>query len=339
MLPLVIRSETVLKKIKLLAALTTAGLLLAGCSQGAPPESKKEESKPAATEVTFTDNHGEVTVPVNPKRVVALDNTVFETLSQWNVELVAAPKPVMGKSWPEYTQNDSVQDVGSHKEPNLEIIVAAEPDLIIGGYRFAKQYDAIKEQNPNTPVIEIAPRDGKNFFEEMKRETKILGDIFDKADEAQKINDSLDEKAEEAKKAYDGKSTVLSLIASGGKIMYSAPVTGRAAGGIYPALGLQPALEQEGEENKHGDEISAEAIAQANPDFIIVMDRDAAISKPGQNPVPAKELVEGAEALSGVTAVAKGQVVYLDPTFYLTESIHTYVKLLGQLAEAFTSAK
>ena len=33
--------------------------------------------------VTIEDNHGQIEVPVNPERVVALDNTVFQTLSDW----------------------------------------------------------------------------------------------------------------------------------------------------------------------------------------------------------------------------------------------------------------
>ena len=97
--------------------------------------------------MTITDNHGEVEVPVNPARVVALDNTVLDTLSDWDVELVAAPKGVMGSAWPEYTDDEEVLDVGNHREPNLEVIVGAQPDLIIGGYRFGDYYDDLKAQN------------------------------------------------------------------------------------------------------------------------------------------------------------------------------------------------
>ncbi len=35
--------------------------------------------------VEITDAHGKVTVPVNPKNVVALDNRTFETLADWEL--------------------------------------------------------------------------------------------------------------------------------------------------------------------------------------------------------------------------------------------------------------
>ena len=42
--------------------------------------------------VEITDVHGTVTVPVNPKNVVSLDNRTFETLADWGIELAAVPK-------------------------------------------------------------------------------------------------------------------------------------------------------------------------------------------------------------------------------------------------------
>ena len=74
--------------------LLAAALTLSACSTAAPAEQEKAS---AANTVTITDNHGEVEVPVTPARVVALDNTVLDTLSDWDVELnlpgVEAPRP------------------------------------------------------------------------------------------------------------------------------------------------------------------------------------------------------------------------------------------------------
>src|SRR5690606_19488863 len=77
----------------------------------------------APTTVEITDNYGTVTVPVNPQNVVSLDNRTFETLSDWGIKLAAAPKAVMPADSP-YVSDDSVQDIGNHREPNLEIIAA-----------------------------------------------------------------------------------------------------------------------------------------------------------------------------------------------------------------------
>jgi iron complex transport system substrate-binding protein len=324
------------------AVLTAAplALVLAACGgtadAGAEPDAA--ESTAAASTVTIEDNHGSVEVPVDPERVVALDNHVFETLASWDVPLVAAPKGIMGEGlWPAYTEDEAVLDIGTHREPNLESIVAAEPDLIIGGYRFSDSYDDIVAQNPDAVVIEIAPREGEEQSDELVRQVEILGEIFDREDEAAAIVADYEQAVADATAAYDGESTVVGLITSGGEISYSAPVTGRSIGTLFPTLGLQPAIEQTAEDTSHGDDISVEAIAAANPDWIVVLDRDGAGVGEGEYR-PASELIGGSEALAGVTAVAQDQVIYLDPDFYLTEDIQAYTALYEQVAQAFSDA-
>lgn len=275
----------------------------------------------------------------NPERVVALDNRVFETLSAWDVPLVAAPKGLMGDGlWPVYTDDDSVADVGTHREPNLEAIVAANPDLIIGGYRFSEAYEDLTAQNPEATVIEIAPRDEKDVFAELQRETTILGQIFEREDDAVALNEALDTAISGAKDAYNGSDTVMGLITSGGKIEFAAAGTGRSVGPVFPALGLTPAIDRAAEDTSHGDDISVEAIAESNPEWIIVLDRDASFAEPEPGSVPADELIAGSEALANVPAVQKEQIIYLDPSFYLTEDIQAYTALFDQIKAAFAAA-
>ena len=317
--------------------LLAAALTLSACSTAAPAE---QEKAPAANTVTITDNHGEVEVPVNPARVVALDNTVLDTLSDWGVELVAAPKGVMGSAWPEYTDDEEVLDVGNHREPNLEVIVGAQPDLIIGGYRFGDYYDDLKAQNPDAVVIEINPRDDEELFSELQRQTEILGQIFDREADAAAVNADLDEAISGAKKAYNGTDTVMAVNTSGGTIGYLAPVVGRSLGPVYPALGLVPALDAEGDDDHKGNDIGVEAIAQSNPAWIFALDRDAAFVPEDREAgsLPADELITNSEALQNVQAVQSDQIVILDPNFYLTEGIQAYTALFGQIEAAFTKA-
>lgn len=327
---------------RLAAVLTAAplALALAACGGTADAGSTADAAGTTAapSTVTIEDNHGTVEVPVAPERVVALDNRVFETLSSWGVPLVAAPKAVMGDDlWPEYTDDDAVLDVGSHREPNLESIVAAEPDLVIGGMRFASHYDDIVAQNPDATVVELSPRDDEDLADELVRQVEALGRIFDREEDAASLVAAYEQAIADATAAYDGESTVVGLITSGGAISYSAPVTGRSIGTLFPTLGLKPAIEQAAEDTSHGDEISVEAIAAADPDWIIVLDRDGAGVGEGEYR-PAAELIGGSEALAGVTAVAQDQVVYLDPDFYLTEDIQAYTALYEQVAQAFADA-
>lgn len=314
----------------LAAASLVATLALAGCASGAAAPA---DEAAAPTTVTVEDNHGSIEVPVAPERVVALDNTTFETLSEWGVTLVAAPKPLMYDLWPTLSGGDEVLDAGLHREPNIENILASDPDLIVGGYRFRELYDQLKEIQPAT--IETSPRDGEDHTSELKRQTAILGQVFDKNDEAATLSADLDAAIADAKAAYDPSQTVMGLITSGGKIAYAAPGEGRGVGVLFPTLGLTPALERSAEDASHGDDISVEAIAAANPEWLFVLDRDAMFGEDGY--VSAKELVENAEALKNVPAVQKGQVVYLDGSFYLDEGIQAYTKLYRSAAEAFAS--
>ncbi|MFF0909342.1 siderophore ABC transporter substrate-binding protein [Microbacterium enclense] len=324
------RSRT-FRSVTATAALAVTALAFAGCATG--PSAEAPDASAAPTTVTVEDNHGEIEVPVDPERVVALDNTTFQTLSDWGVTLVAAPKPLMHGLWPDLSGGDEVLDAGLHREPDVEAIVAAEPDLIIGGYRFRELYDQLKEIQPAT--IETSPRDGEDQSSELKRQTTILGEVFDKQAEAAQLNADLDTAIADAKDAYDPSQTVMGLITSGGKIAYAAPGEGRGVGTLFPTLGLTPALERSAEDSSHGDDISVEAIAAANPEWLFVLDRDAPLGV--ENYVGAAELIENAEALKNVPAVQKGQIVYLDGSFYLDEGIQAYTKLYRQAAEAFAS--
>ncbi|MGM1016136.1 MAG: siderophore ABC transporter substrate-binding protein [Actinomycetota bacterium] len=308
-----------------------ASLALAGCASAAAEPDAAEESGT----ITVTDNHGEVEVPAQAERIVALDNTTFQTLSDWGVELVAAPKPLMYDLWPSLSDGDDVLDVGLHREPDIEAVIEADPDLIIGGYRFAEIYDQLVDIQPAT--IETSPREGEEHLAELTRQVGILGQVFGREDDAQQIADDLDSAVAAAKDAYNGTDSVVGLITSGGEISFAAPGEGRGVGSVFPALDLVPGIEQEAEDASHGDDISVEAIAAANPEWLIVLDRDAMFGEDGY--VAAEELIEGSEALQNVPAVEKGQVVYLAPGFYLDESIQAYTQLYTDIAEAFAAAE
>lgn len=327
-------------------ALVLAGsLVLAACGSddadeggqdtAAAGDSTDGDDTGATGTIEVETNHGTVVVPLNAERVIATDNTSAQTLADWDIELVAAPKGLF-RIWPQYAENDDILDLGSHRDPNLENAVAALPDLIINGGRFGGQYESLSSQNPDAVVVEVGPRDGEDHAEELKRQTTELGRIFGHEDEAAQLIADFESAIADAAEAYDGESTVIGLLTSGGEILYVAPVEGRSIGVVFPTLNLQPGITVEASDTSHGDDISVEAIADANPDWLIVLDRDAMLDEEGY--VPANDLIEGAEALQNVTAVQEGQVVYLDASFYLTEGIQAYTDLYRSLADAFTSA-
>lgn len=130
----------------------------------------------------------------------------------------------------------------------------------------------------------------------------------------------------------------MGLVTSGGDINYAAPGKGRAVGPLFDMIGLTPALVVENSTTDHqGDDISVEAIAESNPDWILVLDRDASTADPSSY-TPADELIAGSEALKNVTAVKEGNIYYLPNDFYRTEGIEAYTEALNQLADALEKA-
>lgn len=308
--------------------------------ESAETDEEADDSSEDTTTIEITDAHGTVTVPVNPSNVVALDNRTFETLADWGIELSAAPVDLIPEDNP-YKEDGSIENIGNHREPNLEVIAAVDPELVIVGQRFGNFYEDIKELVPNAAVIDLnidvteeADTPGDNLVNGFKDITTTLGQIFDKGEEAEQLIADFDQSIEDAQAAYNGTDTIMSVIVSGGDINFAAPQSGRVWGPLYDIFDWTPALEIDQASADHqGDDISVEAIAETNPDWIFVMDRDAAISSE-EEATPAQDVIDNAPALKNTTAISEGQLVYAPADTYTNESIQTFTELFKDLADA-----
>lgn len=318
------------------AAVTAAAALAFGLASCAADDAATAPGDEGATEtIRVEDNQGTQTITLPLNSVISTDNRTFRTLEDWGVELSAAPVGIMPDNLG-YKTDDSVVDLGNHREPDLEAIVAAEPDLIINGQRFAQYYGDIKALTPDTPILDVDVREGEPFDEELRRQTRLLGQVFGKEDEADELIAAFDDSIQRAKDAYNSDDTVMGVITSGGNVNYAAPGSGRTLGPVFDILGLTPALEVDNATTDHqGDDISVEAIADANPDIMLVMDRDAAVGPAeGEEYVPANELLRGSAALRNVSAVTGDRIIYMPRYTYLDEGIQTYTEFFNALADA-----
>ncbi|MGJ0182920.1 siderophore ABC transporter substrate-binding protein [Corynebacterium glyciniphilum] len=310
---------------------------LAACSSDDDSDSGNGDTR------TVTDARGEVEIPAEPERVAAFDNRIFQVLEDWDIDLVSAPVDLIPDTITKYHDDTEIRNTGNHNEPNLEELVASEPDLIITGYRYASYYDEMKDLLPDVPVIDLSF--GENFENEdaenelpleerLKDITSLIGEVFGKEDEANALESDFDEAKERAAAAYNADETVMGVVVSGGNINYAAPVTGRSVGPVFEMLGLTPALDQDGSGNHQGDDISIEQIAASNPDWILVLDRDAGVNSE-EDAQPAAEIIADSPALTSVPAVENDNIVYFPSDFYTTEDIEAYTEVLNNIADAF----
>lgn len=333
-------------RIKLVSVVAAAALVLVGCSSesgsGSENSSGTEASAAAGETITIEDNHGSQEVPANPEAVAATDNRAFELLDRWDVDLVAAPVQLVPFTVTSYKEDDSIANMGSHREPDLEALTAAQPDLIINGQRFSQYYEDISTLNPDAAIVELDPRDGEPLDQELIRQAETLGTIFGEEEDAQALVDDFNEALERAKSAYAEISdqSVMAVNVSGGNINYIAPSVGRTYGPLFDLVGMTPSLEVGNASSDHeGDDINVEAIAESDPDIILVMDRDGGTNTRNEDSyTPAEQILEDSAPLSNVTAINEDKVFYAPADTYTNENIITYTEILNGMADLFEEA-
>jgi iron complex transport system substrate-binding protein len=293
------------------------------------PTDGTESSAPAGPkEITIETANGPVTLMTLPKRVAALDNSSMLTVKAFGITPVALPKKLLadGGDFDDWENDKNIADVGTHKEPNLEVLNEAAPDLIIGGQRFT---DFQKDLEKIATTIDISPDDESKdgYVEGLKTQTTILGQIFGQEDKAAQLVKDLDAAAAETAAKTTGQKVFLAAV-SGGKVDNGASRIGR----LLEPLKLKNVLDPNDASITavHNDSgLAPETIAELDPEFVIVMDRDAATGKG----TPAKELIESNQAFANTTFMKEGNIVYLAPTFYSDEGIQAYTVAYKQITE------
>ncbi|MFD5554203.1 ABC transporter substrate-binding protein [Streptomyces sp. NPDC127068] len=327
------RSIRFRQSIVVTSAVLCAGVVLSACGEsGGGSDSGKSEG-----DVTVTTAKGELKVPLKPAKVAALDNTSFATLKAFGVKPVAVPKALLPNEGFEDWKNDSsIKDVGTHREPKFEELNAAEPDLIIGGYRFTDHHDKLSKI---AKTVDVAPSDEAKggYVASLKTQTESLGKIFGQEAKAKEIVAALNKAEKSAADATKGE-TVFLAVASAGKIDNGASRIGR----LSEPLNLKNVISAEGEDSTsvHNDSgLAPETVAKLNPDWVIMLDRDAAVgTEDGSEAVAAKKIVDGMEAWDKTTFRKQDQVIYLASDFYVTEGAQAYTDAFDQVATAFNAA-
>ncbi|MCI6375328.1 MAG: ABC transporter substrate-binding protein [Clostridiales bacterium] len=259
--------------------------------------------------VTITALNGqneavELTVPHNPQRIAMLDMAAMDI-----VHSLGLSDRIVGSAGTslDYLQDivsrEDVENLGTIKEANLEAIMACEPDIIFIGGRLSKFYDALNEI---APVVYLRTDSTLGVVESTRRNAMTIASIFGKTGEVESLMAGFDARIKTLRAFATDKTAIISLVTSGGFNVLGndgrCSLIGREVG--FENVGVDANIDT----STHGNEASLEFIVQKNPEYIFVMDRDAAIGTEGAQ--HAREVVEN-ELVMDTDAYKNGHTVYL----------------------------
>ena len=285
------------------------------------PVALHAETVPVATAA------GEVQAPHLPASTVALDLAAIDTLAALGVTLAGRPDITP----PAYLTQvlADVPTVGTLFEPDFEALAAMAPSLIIAGGRSQNQVAPLSRV---APTLDMTIGDG-DLIEQANARIDAYGAIYDKPAEAEALKTRLQADLDAARTAAAGKGDALILMTNGGKI--SAYGSKSRFGWLHSALALPEAVAGL-EADTHGEGVSFEFVAEANPDWLLVIDRGAAVGQGGE----AAAATLDNPLIAGTTAGKTGQIVYLDGSaMYLASGgVQSLTGALAQLTRAFDGA-
>ncbi|MBH5320171.1 siderophore ABC transporter substrate-binding protein [Paenibacillus sp. GSMTC-2017] len=298
------------KTFSIAAMILVFAMVLAACggnnakNSGAGNATPKASETPAATEVVVKHQLGETKVKVNPSKVVVFDFGTLDTLDKLGVEVAAVPQKNVPAYLAKYKDTKYI-NAGGLKEPDFETIDGISPELIIISGRQSAHYDALSEIAP-TIFMGV---DDANYMTSFANNVNTLAEIFGKQAEAKvalaEVEASV--KAVNEKATAAGKKGLI-ILSNEGKISAYGP--GSRFGIIHDVLGVTP-VDATIKIDSHGNGVTFEYVAEKNPDYLFVIDRNAAMATEST----AKETIEN-DLVKNTNAFKNGKIAYLDPQYW-----------------------
>ena len=296
----------------LLLSLSTALLLSSLTACGSPAASSSASSpstaqSSAAQGYTFTDDLGRTVTVEQPERVAALIGSFADVwcLAGGQDTLVAAAHD----AWTSFDLglNDTVADLGAVKEPNLEVLLAAQPDFILASCNTTADLELQSTfENAGIPVAYFDIQS----FDDYLNMLKICTDLTGCPENYETYGLEVQSQVEAAKKRQDGSApTVLTIRATGS----SCKVKGSQdflLGEMLADLGCVNVADSDA---ALLEELSLESILAADPDYIFVVLQ-------GSDATDAQETLEKAllsnPAWGSLKAVQEGRFHTLEHSLY-----------------------
>lgn len=275
-------------------------------------------------DVTIETALGPTTLSANPQTVAVFDIAALDTLAALGITVAGVTDKVYLNSLAPVAAQATV--IGTLFEPDFEALAVMQPDLIVAGGRSSTQIEAL---SGFAPTIDMTIS-GEAIGAQARARIAAYGTLFSVEDRAAALAQSLDTKFAEAQDAVANKGDALILLTNGGKI--SAYGANSRFGWLHAEIGLPEAVEGL-EAETHGQAVSFEFVAEADPDWLLVVDRGAAIGA---------ETEAGAATLdnpliAGTKAAQSGRILYLDATqlYIAGGGASSMMHTLDQIVTAF----
>ena len=291
---------------KLFSVLLALSMLLVGAMAMAESETVMIQSLNGAGEEI------ELTVPANPKRIAILDMASLDILNSLGVsDRVVGSATTKLPYLSDIVNAENVANLGTIKEADLEAVMACEPDVIFIGGRLSKNYDALSEI---APVVYLSTDSELGVVESVRKNAGIVASMFGLKDKVEEMMSGFDARIATLAEAAKDKTAIVGMCTSGSfNVMGNdgrCSIIGREIG--FENVGVDANIDTA----THGNEASFEFVVKQNPQYIFVLDRDAAINAEGAQ--LARDTMEN-ELVMGLDAYKEGHVVYLaNPAVWYT---------------------
>lgn len=269
----------------------------------------------------------DIEVPYDAKRLAVLDMASLDILQELGLgdRVVGSSsgkidylQPILGR--------EGLANLGTVKEADLEAIHAAQPDLIFIGGRLAKSYDQLSQI---APVVFLSIDREKGVVESSRENAHTIASIFGLEDEVDKRFDAFKQRISALQDFAKDKTAIVGLVTKGALNVLGndgrCSLIGKEVG--FKNLGV----EKEKETSTHGNEASFEFLVEKNPQYLFILDRDAAIN--AKDAKAAKEIVEN-DLTKDSQAIKNNQAVYLSSpdVWYIAEGgIHALDVMIQDL--------
>lgn len=292
------------------------------------PEADQESQTPDTVTITSLNGNREMfelEVPYNPERIAILDMASMDILDNLGVgDRIVGSASTSLDYLQQYVTNDNVANLGTIKEADLEAVMACEPDIIFIGGRLSKSYDDLSEI---APVVYLATDTEKGVVESVGANARTIASIFGLEDQVDDKIAGFEDRIAALRSFAEGKNAIVGLVTSGGLNVLGndgrCSVIGREIG--FENIGVDANIDT----STHGNEASFEFIVEKNPQYLFIMDRDAAIQSEGAK--LAQEIVEN-ELVMGTDVYKNGNIIYLahPAVWYTAEGGITALDLMLQ---------